>query len=426
MDDFKIRFEWEQSPRSRVPELDATWARLQIDIGSESATRVEVTRSESIRSAIYVPLYPIAEWMVTNWWSLWHEWRRTPGRESGHCLLSAREGFALPDLSFWPSESQIELDWRRSTAPSAGLSFLTGGTARLPKQLVRDEFCRLVLAVLERLDQRNVHGSYLSEEWAAIEAAEQDPEQRAFCERAARLGCNPFDLEASTAEQIERLGSQLPESLIDDFCDSIRLDEFASGSATLRAFLTDAGLATPVAGHWDECSARIREHESVAPWNDGYRQAQALRAYLGIEGPILDDLQDLLRDRLGSLEIRPLATVSNIDAISAPSPSGAPVFGLRLRQREDQNRFTISRAIAGFLPRGLPTLVTRGIAEHQQRNRAFAAEFLAPAASIRTRLLSPSLADEDVEELAREFRVSDYVIRHQIQNHNLAKLSAYH
>ena len=66
MVDFKIRIEWEESPRSRVPELDATWARLQIDIGSESATRVEVTRSESIRSGIYVPLYPIAEWMIAR------------------------------------------------------------------------------------------------------------------------------------------------------------------------------------------------------------------------------------------------------------------------------------------------------------------------------------------------------------------------
>ena len=56
MADFKIQFEWEDSPRARAPELDATWARLEIDIGSESATKVEATRSQSVRRGIYVPV----------------------------------------------------------------------------------------------------------------------------------------------------------------------------------------------------------------------------------------------------------------------------------------------------------------------------------------------------------------------------------
>jgi Zn-dependent peptidase ImmA (M78 family) len=68
--------------------------------------------------------------------------------------------------------------------------------------------------------------------------------------------------------------------------------------------------------------------------------------------------------------------------------------------------------------------VTRTGTEHQQRNRAFAAEFLAPAESIRDRIGGDRVAEEDVEELAQEFQVSELVIRHQIQNDKLAWLGA--
>jgi IrrE N-terminal-like domain len=91
--------------------------------------------------------------------------------------------------------------------------------------------------------------------------------------------------------------------------------------------------------------------------------------------------------------------------------------------RADKRRFVIARAIGDFLSFGHSSLVTRGQTEHQQRNRAFAAEFLAPAHSIRERLPNATVDEEDVEELAAEFQVSPIVIRHQIQNHRLAEFS---
>ena len=71
-----------------------------------------------------------------------------------------------------------------------------------------------------------------------------------------------------------------------------------------------------------------------------------------------------------------------------------------------------------------PSLVTNTQTEHQQRNRAFAAEFLAPAEAIRERLPASHLSEEDVEDLAQEFRVSGFVVRHQIENHKLAVITA--
>ena len=56
-------------------------------------------------------------------------------------------------------------------------------------------------------------------------------------------------------------------------------------------------------------------------------------------------------------------------------------------------------------------------------NRAFAAEFLAPQAMLGSRLSSDVVDEEEIEDLASEFGVSGFVIRHQIENHELARVS---
>ena len=422
MASFRIKFEWEDAPRVSAPELGATWARLEIYADSEAVTKVEARRAQSVRTGIYVPLYPIAEWMIANWWFLWDEWR-TDGQDSRHSLLAAREGFALPNLSLLPTETKIELIWRPVTSAAADVSFLSGGSMVVAKSLVREEFRRLVEAVLERLEVRQAHGSYLVQEWRAIQDAEQDPEQRAFCETAARLGCDPFDLEDSVANQIERLGVLLPEPVVEDFCDAIPLAQMTSGAKAVKAFVDSAHLAAPEEGKWQEVREKLRMQGSEIPWRDGSIEARALRSYLGINGPITTGLHEYLNRELGSFEIREFAAPPRIDAISAPAETNAPVFGFPAHLHEEQNRFRLCRALADHLASGQPSLVTRGRTEHQQRNRAFAAEFLAPAESIRKRIGGDRVGEEDLEELAREFQVSDLVIRHQIQNHNLAWLS---
>jgi hypothetical protein len=422
MSDFQLRFEWEESPRVRAPELNATWARLEIYADGEPITKVE--RAQSVRTGIYVPLYPIAEWMVANWWFLWDEWR-TDGRDGRHSLLAAREGFVLPDLSFLPTETKMEVVWRAGASmSSAGVLFLSSGSNVLDKSLVKEEFRRLVNGVIERLDVRQVEGSYLVEEWRAIQDAERDPEQRAFCEKAARLGCDPFDVDDSVATQIEHIGVVLPQPVVEDFCDAIPLAQMVAGAEAVKAFLDSAAAAPSERGRWREFQNGLGWQGTGIPWRDGYNEARALRSNLGLTGPIASDLNSFLNRELGSFEIRDFAVPSRIDAISAPTQTGAPLFGYRSHLREENRRFILCRALSDHLASGQPSLVTRSGTEHQQRNRAFAAEFLAPAESIKERIGGNRVGEEDIEELAQEFQVSDLVIRHQIQNHNLAWLGA--
>ena len=426
MAEFSIRFEWEEAPRVRAPELHATWARLEIRVEDDIITRVDAKRSSSVRTGIYVPLFPIAEWMVSNWFFLWDEWR-SDAPSDRHNLLSAREGFALPDLSFHPTESHMELAWRRGRAPYSGLEFLSEGTASVLKPVVREACTCLIEAVVERLsglpEEHRGIGARLGSEWEFLKNVLGNEEQRAFCERAARLGYDPFGVEQSIAEQIEGLGSVLPEPMIDDFCDAIPLGEIASGAEAVHRFIKAAAPSVPSTKGWSEARERVPTRATDIPWRDGYRQASRFRALLGLNGHTPPDLGPYLSKQLGAFASKEFEAPSGIDAISCLFDGSAPVFGVPGDLRDDRKSFVLARAVGDFLSSGESSLITRSRTEHQQRNRAFAAEFLAPAHAIRERIRTASVDEETVEELAMEFHVSPFVIRHQIQNHRLATLT---
>jgi IrrE N-terminal-like domain len=285
----------------------------------------------------------------------------------------------------------------------------------------------LIEAVVERLGKmpegdRGI-GSRLGPEWEILKNVLANEEQKAFCERAARLGYDPFSVQDSIAEQIEGLRSVLPEPMIDDFCDAIPLSQIASGADAVRTFIESAVSVAPAPARWNDVPRSAHASNSDTPWRDGYQQAATFRAFLALNGHTPDDLEEFLSRTMGDFRVRDFPAPSRIDAISSLFRGSAPVFGIPSHLRADKRRFVIARAIGDFLSFGHSSLVTRGQTEHQQRNRAFAAEFLAPAHSIRERLPNATVDEEDVEELAAEFQVSPIVIRHQIQNHRLAEFS---
>jgi len=82
----------------------------------------------------------------------------------------------------------------------------------------------------------------------------------------------------------------------------------------------------------------------------------------------------------------------------------------------------VCRALYESLSRASTALVSRARSDRQQANRAFAAEFLAPAALLRERIARDIIDNEQIDDLADEFGVSAKVIEHQIENHHIADL----
>ena len=113
------------------------------------------------------------------------------------------------------------------------------------------------------------------------------------------------------------------------------------------------------------------------PWDVGYRWAQALRRNLGFR-----------------------------------------------HLEEPAAQFHLCRALTEVLTApSTDTLLTRAHSERQQRNRAFAAEFLAPSTGLQRRLNGRRVVDgDDIDDLAGTFGVSSLVVEHQIRNHQLAKI----
>ena len=81
-------------------------------------------------------------------------------------------------------------------------------------------------------------------------------------------------------------------------------------------------------------------------------------------------------------------------------------------------RFLQARSIGAFLSStdSGPSLLSTMATDFQAFTRAFAAEFLAPAEQLRVRMKGDHTS---VTALAHEFRVSNFVIAHQIKNHRL-------
>lgn len=112
-----------------------------------------------------------------------------------------------------------------------------------------------------------------------------------------------------------------------------------------------------------------------------------------------------------------------MDALVATNSFQSPGFAVPSR-RAEAIRFTFCRALFEYLttPETQPLLVTRALSDRQKRNRAFAAEFLVPTHLLQEALPGHTVGDEELDDLAAKFGISSSVIRHQIENHELASL----
>jgi hypothetical protein len=158
-------------------------------------TRLIDRRSRGVRDAVYLPLYPLAEWLATHWWLLLHK-PEVPGRgafasdESRHNIAAAGEGFALPHLSVRPTGAAVHLVWRRSVREAQRVEFTAEGSAFTPVA----DFCasagEFIGAVVRRLAECDVHDTLLQREWEHVRNADEGEAE--FCVAAASLGLDPY------------------------------------------------------------------------------------------------------------------------------------------------------------------------------------------------------------------------------------------
>ena len=435
--------EWQEAPGVPDTVLARTWCRLVIEAGGRLVTEAVHGPSESLRGGVYGSAFPLCQWIVENWWFLLHEPYRFPARYASrdlartprdrqwvqrHSLLAAREGNSLPDLTLHRDEGQVVARWMPDgTAPAhPALRFTGEGETRMAVAAAERGLAGAVEAVMERLagseepEVRNFRA-----DWAAVTGATE--QERRLCESAGKLGIDPFDPDELTEDledALSKIVANLDAPVRDDLLDAEHAGtlggdlEWLRQAEALAAHAGKGGRSEEVAGDF---GAGTAAHQR------GYACATALRQHLwpGNGHDPIHDLDEMLV-RLGWAQ-HPSRTLnlepeSPLEATVTRSEEGGPVAiigdaGLA------GNRFRLARTV--FLRhftrsgRTHQRLATEAHTWEQRASRAFAAEFLAPAATL-AKHLGGRATPSQIDDLAAHYGVSSQAIGHQIENNRLA------
>lgn len=433
MTDLHFSFEWEDPAGAAGPELAATWARLEVAVGGEPVTRVFDSRSKTVRIGVYVPLYPIAEWIASNWWRLLNE-TPMPSRHSAvsyreaHDLSLAGEGFALPRLSIEPSGESVRLEWQAYAHEMAGVEFINQGSTTVGRSQVEEALSTFVESVIQRLEALGQEGTVLSEEWASIQGA--DEEEEAFCKAIAQMGVDPYAADQQTSDAVLRTADRLPGEMIAEFFSVAEASEIDTDLRSVLNALDTARRNKASIRRLSELRGRYSQQPRTLqrPWETGYSVAKAFRDQAGLDGKPLQSLSSI--GEALNLEVKDLESVlrssrsflRQIQAVVGYNGRSTPVFVIPDKV-ESARRFTFCRGLYEVLAStdASPALVTRARTDRQKENRAFAAELLLPSHALRERVKGGDIGLEEMEEIARDYAVSVAVVYYQTVNHGIAR-----
>src|SRR5689334_8802472 len=290
-----ISWEWESAPGVRLPEHQATWARVEIRAGEDFVTLVEDRESGSSRRSIYVPLYPLAEWMAFNWWKLlfnsrlsrpeliarFERTRLTDPELLRNNFRRIGDGFSWPDLAIVPAGSQTVISWRPYMSPVANwrIRYIGRGDVTTTSAEIQGEFSRIINAVIARLDESGITATALHKEWAAVTGA--DAEEAEYCRTAARFGLDPYSEAYEFEDEIIRSSQAIPPDLFADFVDAVTPTRIYDSQRWVSQAAAELEGST---SHWGKSAEEIRAaltgFEAVSktrPWESGWEQAKLAR-----------------------------------------------------------------------------------------------------------------------------------------------------
>lgn len=411
--DVQLRFDW-QPPDGTVaaPELRATFARLEVWVGQDCVTLVGDGATGSVRRAVVVSLYPLAEWIVFNWWRLQYDGRQATTNWRSHSTSFVGDGFCWPDLQIIPEGEICRMRWRKQRRSTTDwpVDFLAQGSAWGRREQVIGAFDNVVEAVLGRLEESGIRGTVLAEEWEALRSL--DPEEAQFCRAVARLGVDPLGDGVKLADTVDQAWNALGDVLATELLDAAAVTKLPDDIAWLRSVIGQTGASVPSKESAALLAVRagvetvVDQAAGKPPWVVGWEAARAARLSLGLapEDPLSDDLSPAMSVRELS-DHGLIAAGQGVDVVTTRS------MGYR------SGRFVTSRALfhAAAVPVDHTFLLTRAASEHQAAGRAFAAELLVPRDGLAA-LSADEVGEEDIARIGDHYRASDQIVRHQIEN----------
>lgn len=404
----RFRWDWEPEPDVRLPELAATWCRLSIDLDDTPATLVERRDgSGGPRHGIDVAAYPLAEHLAINWWQLSAPSHLPSGGRVR--LVGASSGFAWPDLVLRNDRGLMWATLRRRDKAPEHVRFLTQAETVLNTEGVLSAISDFIDSTVRRLEDKGIAGTLLQDEWAAIQHA--DESERDFCLAAAAWGQDPYDTPSEVAQQLHATEARIGSSaLLADLARAVPLGRLGDSSEWLLEAanaLDPRVVSLPILGPLDWSSTA-----GVPPWRIGYERARRLRGLLGLDPRITAPVEELLA--VGQTQS---SAPTNIDALIRAEDASSLAVVVGAGASPKAKRFASARAIGRHCisPAMGPSLLTRTALYTERTERAFAAEFLAPADGIAD-ILAGDFSDDALQRAADHFNVHSILVQHQVEN----------
>ena len=291
----------------------------------------------------------------------------------------------------------------------------------------RETCAGVVDQAIRRLVSFDIEETFLQEEWAVIQEADRDESE--FCEIAAGLGLDPYALDDEKSTLVLELAEELSGAVLEEAVAALDPQTLRVGCSTITDAIAGAKSNGLLLERLGSIHQEVRPVEGY-PWKVGYDLARWLRQVLKLDDTPLPTMPQLAKVIGETPELLDRVTkpvglhgTTLVDGVVAWKDDQSPAFGFRQLGGEHSRRFHFCRALAEVLASpDTDTLLTKANSERQQRNRAFAAEFLAPSSGLQERISGQTVDGDQIDELADEFGVSSRVIEHQVQNHRVAQV----
>lgn len=421
--------EWIDRPVETVDAYESTFARFCIKFNDDYLTRI-LYASEEERNYIRISAYPLAEWIVYNWWALFYE-VESPFRDKRdfifrHSILSGSDGYTLPNLIFCPHIPNIKISCIENRKSLSNIVFVNINKEYfVTQEELKESFTQFILAIIARLNEKGFTSTILHQRWEAISSLSSD--ELEYCKVCGMLGLDPFDIESSLSDKIIDCYEKIPSSVVVDFFSTTSVETLCENSKIVNKFYK---TATPRISILDleKFKTKLRQskryHSPDKPWKIGYRYARSLRQYFHFKDAKLASPnvmmqmmgveENMFGDICKTVDYEKIKTV-----LSSYRTENRNICFSISKGSLHQQTFYLARAIYSHLSSDEPCrMVTQSYTLDQQENRAFAAELIAPARLIKKEIGGAKfITSDDVDRIAQDFNVSPQIIVHQIQNH---------
>ncbi|MBC7542127.1 MAG: hypothetical protein H7338_05290 [Candidatus Sericytochromatia bacterium] len=409
------------------PESSATLASLRIKVGHPAITVTEIEDlllSHTVRSHIYVPLFPVAVWFLANWWRLRWEPRPTDQARMSvwrqvHSMASIGGGYAWPALEFASDGEFINAyHVAEETADVSAIRYLRQLSEDIPAhdfEQAIDTFADIVQGRLHALipSHRDIR-----ELLCELREERANPVLAQACRLQALAGIDPGDASESWLEEAAKLGNLTGMTALDEVMAVLpslgdSLDAAMQAVLDLRQSPIELDLTCAT-------GLPLPSLDRFRPWKNGAVAAAAFRGRLGLgHGPISNkSLGDLLGVKLPLTEIPRNRQRSLVGGYRAGGNNGHARAIIPSPQPESQ-RFFLAKLIGCTLTMQadqsvLP--VTSAGTALQKFERSFAQELLCPWTELEAFTDQHGTDAEGIADAAEYFNVSEWVVMTTLAN----------